>query len=907
MAWYHEVRAALVAVFQRRHQEEELAEELSFHLDMEADHIKTQDRADHQGDVDSAREASRRARKAFGNVERYKDDVRDERGSTAWDQLRRDVALSARSLLRQRGFTALSLLTLAVGIGAATTLFSVSNAVLLNPLPYAQSERVAVVWSAWEGFDQTWLSWDEYEAWKAGVRSFEDVGLFGDGTITISGSDASERVRFAQIGAPVIPILGVKPLLGRNFTEEEDSPNSARVIILSHALWQRRYEADPQIIGREIQVDGAGATVIGVMPQGFKLPLDFGSDGPTLAWMPLATNAEDQGATPGPAFSPGGRGNHNFYAVARLTDNATSTSANRELASLVAALVRDGVLPAERRFRAYAVAVDDQIMGTVRPVLFIALGAAALLLLIACANVAALLLLRSDQRRRELAVRVALGAGDARVARFVLTETVLIAALGGAAGTAIAFLGAAAARRFAPASFPRMAETYVDGRVVACALALTLLAVLVAGIVPALSAARIPPAAALKDGGRNASVGGARTLWRRALVVGEIVFAVVIVVGAGLMIRSVRGLSAVDRGFDGSGVLSMQISTPATWYPEAGQVAAFWRDLTERVSTVPGVQSVGSARLLPLASEMGDWGLQVEGYTPPPNQGTPGDWQVVTPGYFETMGLRLISGRFLAAGDDMAGPLALVVNREFVSAYLEGRAALGTSVRIGGRAEGPAYTIVGVVDDVRQNGLIREVKPQFYATLAQFAIAPANVRRSMYLVVRGGGDPRAFISPVRQIVQQIDPRLPISEIRTVGEVFDAAITAELFAMRLLTLFGALALGLSALGVYGVVSQAVVQRKQEFAIRAALGATPRTLLRLSLSVGMKQALAGLAVGLVTAAIAARSLGVLLYGVNAWDPITFAGAAAVATAVTLAASSLPAWRAAQRSPVESLLED
>ena len=900
MAWFHEARAALTAIFRRHRQEAELAEEMQFHLEMEAAH-----RQQHAGDEAGA--AQREARRAFGSVERHKDDVRDERGAMAWDQVRRDVGLSLRSLRRRAGFTSLVVATLGLGIGATTTLFGVANAVLLKPLPYANPEGIAVLWSAWTGYDQTWLSWDEYEVWDAEIPAFTDVALFTDGTITLTAGDVPERIRYGSVGAGLFPILGVAPMYGRNFTEAEDQPNGDRVIMLSHALWEQRFNADPSIVGTAIQVDGSAATVIGIMPPGFRLPLDFGRDGPTLAWMPNATDAVSQGATPGVAFNGVGGGSHGWYGVARLAPGATLDAANQQLADKVAQLTRDGAYLETRHHRTFAVGVTEQVTGRIRPVLLITMGAVVLLLLIACANVAALLLVRGEHRRRELAVRVALGAGSARLSRLLLTESTLLAIAGGAVGIGLASLGAAGARRFAPAAFPRIAETEVDATMIAVAVVATVVTALLAGVFPALHSAHVAPASDLKEGGKGATVGGARLRWRQGLVTTEIALAVVLVIGAGLMVRTVRHLLAVDRGFDGRGVLSMQVSTPSTWYADSIQVSAFWAELTRQVGELPRVTAVGAVRQIPLASEMGDWGLRVEGYSPPPNVGAPGDWQVVTPGYFETMGLRLREGRFLDARDDMQGPLAMVVNKSFVKAYIADRPPLGTRVQIGSNQPNrPAYTIVGVVDDVRHNGLTRNVKPQFYATLAQFATAPGSTRRSMHLVLRVDGNPRALITPIRQIIRTIDPRLPVSEIQVWDDVLAAAMAEQAFAMRILSLFGTLALGLALLGVFGVVSQVVMQRQHEFGIRAALGATPFTVMRLSLGTGLRQVMLGLTAGVAVALLSTRLLQQLLHGVGASDPLTFAAVALLTALATLLASVIPAWRVARRSPSTVLFE-
>jgi putative ABC transport system permease protein len=891
VAWYHEIQSALQALLRRRRQEREMAEELRTHIEMETQYNMRQGL--------SPDESRAHASRAFGSVERYKDEVRDERGSRWFDNLRQDLRFAWVSLRRRSGFTSLVVLTLALGIGATTALFGVVKAVLLTPLPYGQPESIAVIWSAWKGFPQTWLSYDEYEAWSTEIKSFAGVGLFSDGSLTLSDRGESERVRSAQVGANVFPILGVSPILGRSFTPEEDRPNGPRVIALGYDLWQRRFGGDPSIIGRAVQVNGAASTVVAVMPSGFRLPLDFGSDGRTEAWIPIATQASDQGAVPGPAFQQGG-GSHGFYAVARLAPGATVAGANRELTAFVAHLVSDKIYPPEMQFRAFAVSVDDQVTGRIRPALIVLFAAVGFVLLIACANVTGLLLVRGETRRRELAVRVALGAGTRRLTRLLLSESAVLALLGAGAGVGLAALGLWLVRRTAPPGLPRMAEATLDPLLLAFALGVAVLAAFLCGVLPALQAGRVAPANELKEGGRSATAGAGKLRWRQTLVSVEVALAVILVVGAGLMIRSVSNLFAIDAGFDPKGVLTMRLSTPSTWYQDSTRVVSFWDELQRRVAAVPTVKSVAAVRLLPLAAEMGDWGLQVEGYTPPPNEGTPGDWQVVTPGYFETMGLRLVSGRVFDARDGLQGPLALIVNRRFADKYFAGRPALGGRVRIGGSDDSLTYTVVGVVDDVRHNALTREVKAQFYATLAHFARAPGNTMRSMSLVVRTEQDPRALIGQVRSLIREMDPRLPISDIRTMDEVVGTSIAEPRFAMELLGLFGALALVLSAIGIFGIVSQVVASRGHEFGIRAALGATPRALVMLSLGSGLRQAAVGLALGVILSLVLTRAMVQLLHGVKPTDPITLIGVILVTGLVVLVASAAPARRAARTQP-------
>jgi putative ABC transport system permease protein len=893
MAWYHEIVSSLGALFGRRRRDTEMEEEVRFHIEME-----TRRNVEMGLSNDAARD---RAMRQFGGVERHKDGVRDERGTSWFYDGWNDVRFAMRSLSRRAGFAGVATITLALGIGASTTLFGVIKRVLLTPLPYGNPESLAMVWSAWKGFDQTWLSYDEWEGWKARIPAFADIGLYFDGSATFDG-DAPERVRTATVHGHLFSILGVKPIHGRLFNAEEDRPGGPAVVILGNALWQRRFGGDPAMVGRTVQISGRTFSVVGVMGPDFRLPLDFGAAGRTEAWFPLATDAQQQGAVPGPAF-PNNGSNHGFYAVARLAPGATAETANAQLRTLVAELEKFGYM-ANVNFHAYAVPVAEQITGRVKPVLLVVFGAVVLVMLIACANVAGLLLVRGESRRRELAVRVALGAGTRRLMRLLIAESAVLAAVGGGAGVALAVAGTRLLRANAPAALPRVAETSIDWSVLAFALAVSIVAALLAGVLPAFQATRIAPAGDLREGARGATTGRARLRWRQSLVAAEVALAVVLVVGAGLMIRSVRNLLAIDAGFRAEGVLTLRLSTPSTWYPDSVRVASFWGDLQRKVSAIPGVTHVGAVRLLPLATEMGDWGLRVQGYTPPPNQGTPGDWQIVTPGYFETMGLTLREGRFFDARDDMVGPLAMIVNRTFVDRYLAGRSPLGSQVQISGSDSAKVYTIVGVVNDVRHNTLVTQVKPEFYATLAQFAVAPGNTRRSMSLVVRTGGDPARLVAPVRAAIRDMDKRLPVSEVRTMRDIVNSAIAGPRFAMELLGLFGVLALLLSAIGIFGIVSQVVTARSQEFGIRAALGATPRELVTLSLRSGIRQALVGLGAGVAIALVLTRAMTTMLHGVTPADPLTFVGVVVVTGVVAIAASIGPARRAGKADPARVL---
>jgi predicted permease len=465
MAWYHEVVSSLRSLAGKGREEREMKEEVQFHIDMET-------RRNMQSGL-PAGEARELARRNFGGVERHQDDVRDERGTSWFDDAWGDVRFAARALARRPGVTIVAAITLGLGIGATTTLFGVVKQVLLTPLPYGNPRGVAMVWSAWKGFDQTWLSYDEWEGWKARVPAFADIGIYAEGSSTFDG-DSPERVRTGTIQANILPILEVRPMLGRNFTPEEDRPGGRPVVILGYNLWQRHFGGDPSVVGRDVQVDGSNRTVVGVMGADFRLPLDYGANGRTEAWFPLATDAAQQGAVPGPEFPRGGA-SHGYYGIARLEPGMTSDIANAQLRTIVAELEKFGYM-ANVNFHAFTVPVEEQITGRVRPVLLVVFGAVIFVMLIACANVAGLLLVRGEGRSRELAVRVALGAGSRRLARLLLAESAVLAAAGGALGIAIAVVAVRLVRANAPAGLPRVADTSLDPGVLGFALGAGLVA-----------------------------------------------------------------------------------------------------------------------------------------------------------------------------------------------------------------------------------------------------------------------------------------------------------------------------------------------------------------------------------------------------------------------------------------------
>ena len=577
--------------------------------------------------------------------------------------------------------------------------------------------------------------------------------------------------------------------------------------------------------------------------------------------------------------------------------------ANRELVRVADRLIEEGVYKGPTRFRMTAVTLRDQISGSLKPALLLLLGAVALVLVIACANVAGLLFVRGERRRRETALRAALGAAKPRLARQFLTEGIVIALVGGSLGMFLAWLGVVATRAWAPPSLGLVAGVSLNGGVLAFALATTVGTVLLFALAPALAATRISASETLKDGGRGATTGRARLRARQLMVIGEIALSVVLIVGGGLMIRTVQGIMAIDPGFRSEGVLTMELSVPTSRYADGAHVSGFFEELRHRVERLPGVQHVAAARLLPLAAQMGNWGVRVEGYTPQPNEDTPGDWQIVTPGYFETLGLHLVAGRWFDERDQTGTPPVFVISQKFANKYFAGRDPLGGRIQLMSDST-PWVTVVGVVRDVEHNELTAAPPPMFYAVHSQYEQVGRFTPRTMSLAVRTTGSPLALAGAVRAQIRALDPQMPVAHVRTMDDIVRSSIARQRFSMLLLGAFGLLALVLAVVGIYGVVAQLVAARRQEFGVRAALGASPRALVRISLLDGLRQTAAGLAIGAVVALLLTRLMRGMLYGVTTSDPVTFALALVITGAVAMAASYLPARRAGRVDPASTL---
>jgi putative ABC transport system permease protein len=683
-------------------------------------------------------------------------------------------------------------------------------------------------------------------------------------------------------------------MMGRTFTEEEANAPAPAVVVLSHGFWLRRFGGEADVLGRTLVVNGIGREIVGVMPPAFQLPTDYVIDAeePTQVWLPASLN-------------PMNRGSHGLYAAGRLAPGATIDDLNRQLTSLAAAMTEDGAYPEAMQFSPFAVSTSDEVLAGARSSLWLVFGAVGFLLLIACANVANLQLVRAEARAREMGLRSALGADRWRLVRQLLTEGAVLAVTAAAIGLVVAWLALGGLQSAALTALPRAATISLDGAVLAFSIALTAITVLLFGLVPALRAARVDLVDSLKDGSQGASAGVRRRRMRGALIVAETALAVMLLTGAGLMVRTLWSLQRIDLGFDPDRVLTMRLALPASQYDTPEKTVQFWDTLVGRVRALPGVERAGYLRVLPLASAIGDWGLQVEGYQPPPGVGSPGDWQVASAGGPEALGERLVSGRWLTDADTIGAPDVALINEAMARKYWADQDPLGRRFRMGGGDASPLIAVVGVVADVRHNGITDEIKAKFYRPIGQFHESAGSPARNTTLVIKTGvSNPYLLTESVRREIHQLDAELPVSAIQSMDDVVGRAMATPRLTGELLGLFAILALALAAVGIYGVLSYVVSERRREIGIRIAIGADRRRVLGLVMTGGLKLAVAGVALGVGGALLTTRVMAALLHGVTPFDAVAFAWAAAALLAVSAVACLIPALRATRLDPVLAL---
>ncbi len=801
--------------------------------------------------------------------------------------------IALRSLLRRPGFCIVVVITLALGIGATSAIFTVVNAVLLKPLPYRAPDRLAMIWSRWNNFDKTWLSEAEYEDYQRQTGLFEDVAAWSaNGEAAVTGDEAAaESVPSAGMTANMLSVLGMTPAVGRTFTPLEDVPNGPAVAMIGYELWMRRWHGDPSLVGRTIAIDGQPTRVVGVLPRDFKFPLEFQSRRTAQIVQPAGLNR-----------SAPQRGSHGYYGIGRLKPGVTPDGATRDLRSLAARWTEEGLYPKDMRFTVFSVSLLDEVSGNVRVAIAVLGAAVALLLMLTCANVANLVLTRADSRSREVAVRSALGASFGDILRLSLTESLTLGVAGGALGLGFAWAGVRLLVLRAPTTIPRASELAVDWHVVAFTVLLSVGTGVLFGLAPLARMSGLDLSNALRDG-RGQSGGLDRRRGRTLLVVSEMAFAVLLLVGAGLTIRSFANLSRIDAGFDANNVLTARLALPASKYATVESANNFYRNLGDAVRQLPGVRAAGFIRVLPLENDIGDAGLRIRGKLVPPNQpGYQGDWQAASAGYFEAMKIKLVKGRYFDQRDSYDGQPVIAINEALAKAYFPGEDPIGQGIQVGQDTTWRA--VVAVVADVRHNSLIAPAKRGFYLPEDQWSKAYGNPRRAMTLVVRTSGDPREILTPIERIVHGMDADLPLTQQLTMSDVLASATQEQRFTMALMALFATLALVLAAVGIYGVISYSVSQRTKEIGIRIALGADVRTVRALVLRQGMMPAVAGVAVGLVAAVALTRYLATLLYGVTPLDAATFAIIPGVLLVVAAASVLIPAVRAARVEPVSAL---
>jgi putative ABC transport system permease protein len=809
----------------------------------------------------------------------------------------RDLRVAARVLLKSPGFTAAAVICLALGIGGTSAIFSVVHAVLLRPLGYRDPGTLVRLYTEFPkfpngGLRRFWTSPPEYDELKRNLQSWASLDAWTTGGVNLAGAANPIRVTSASVTGGLFPTLGVSPELGRAITPQDDVPGAPIAVLLSHDLWQRAFGGDRGIVGRVIQVNGTNATVAGVMPPAFSFPPGE-LDAPEL-WLPLQLPAPD----------PHGRGSHFLYLLGRLKPGVPLSQAQDEMARHVRDSP-DRIGPKNHPFSPedhplVAYGLQNEVVRTIRPALWTLMGAVAFVLLIACVNVANLLLARAEARQKEIAVRKALGASTGQLLRQFTTEGLLLSAGGATLGLLLAMAGLSVMVAAGKASIPRASEVAIDPTVLGVTIAISLLTALFFGFAPIAQIAGGTLHDALKAaGGRGASGSVAGNRFRSVLVSSEMALALILLIGSGLMIKAFWKLSEVNPGFRPEGVLTVRVSLPPTVYPKAENQDRFWKNVQERVAAIPGVTSATAMSGLPPERPIDANDTQIENFTPVP--GGPGHnidyWQIVGDRFFETMGVSLLEGRLFDARDVDGSAPAVIINHTMARAYYGNESPIGRRIRPG--FQDPWRTIVGVVQDVKNAGLDKPAGTELFLPERQ-----GSPRRQVYLAVRTAGDPRSLIAAVRAAVRDVDPSLPLAQVRTMDEVLAGARSRPRFLTTLLGLFSATALLLAAIGLYGVISYSVTRRMTEFGIRMAMGANASDVLALVLSHGLKLAAVGILAGAIGALMLARLISGLLFGVSSFDPVTFGAMALLLAAVTVIACMVPARRATQVDPSSAL---
>lgn len=819
-----------------------------------------------------------------------------------------EIRFAIRSLAKSPAFVIIAIATLALAIGANSAVFSLINALLIRPLPYQEPSRIALIWEqfATQGLDRIPCSPPEYLDLEKEFQSGTGLAAFNYQTFNLGGGDLPERISGAAVTSSLFPLLGVEPIKGRTFAREEQGEGHDDVIVISERLWKRRFNADPMFVGKTLLLNGRSYTVIGVMPAKFEFPIPlFGVQGNQFAervdiWKPVAFTKNELAE----------RGSRSYGMITRLRPGVSLGQAQAELDKIISnwkQTYKDNY--SGGGFGAKIYALHDQVVGGMRTGLAILLGAVAFVLLIACANLATMLLARASARERELAIRVALGAGRWRLLRQMLTESVLLALVGAAFGIFLSVWGLELLKQIGARTIPRLAEVNIDLVVLMVTAVAAVGTGILFGMIPAFASAKPELTEALKEGGRSSTTGARRNQLRNSLVVAEIALALVLLVGAGLLLKSYARVQNIDPGFDRRNILTAEVDLAETKYPQRGSdnynhgaaMTNFWDEALRRVQQLPGVEAAAFTIVLPLSGSNTDSSFSIEGAPIRPNEPGPDEeLRIVTADYFRVLKTPLLRGRFFTEGDNADAPGVVIVNDALARKYWRNEDPLGKRITFGDPRKPDAkwLTIVGIVRSIRHRALDIDPAPEYYLALQQ------RPQSSMILAVRSKQDPRSLSSAVRREIQSIDPDQPIANVRTLETVTADSVAPRRMSMVLLGAFAGIALLLAGVGIYGVISYLVVQRTHEIGVRMALGAQRSDVLRLVVGHAAKLVGIGSVIGLVLALMSTRTLSALLYNVGAFDAATFAFVIIALAAVALLASYIPALRATRADPMIAL---
>jgi putative ABC transport system permease protein len=853
----------------------EVGEEIDFHLSLDATHQRF------------GPDGRWLARRRFGNIGRYQEETRAMSGLGFFDQLGQDARFAFRTFRHAPLFTAVGVLTIALGIGATAAIFSVVHSVVLRPLPYPDADRIVMVWMENHrlGLREDFHSYPNLADLKSQNRSLSHLAPFSEGGYNLTGAGEPVRIVAGSLPAEALAVLGARPMMGRLYDAANETEGNDAVVLLSYGLWQSAFGASPSIVGREVELNGRKRTVVGVMPRGFAFPSER-----TQVWVPLVVPEQVKTA----------RSWYYYPAIGKLAPGVTLSQARADLAAIAERLAEQ--YPSNRDNGVYVLPLPEQVVGpALRTALWVMLGAVAAVLLIACANVANLLLSRAAVREREVSVRLALGASTRRLVRQLLTESVLLSALGGIVGVLLAWGGLRVLQSMAPSDLPRLDGVGVNGVVLLVTSLVTILTGILFGMAPAAQSARGPLSDALREGGRGGTAGQSGQRLRRTIVAGQLALVVVLLTGAGLLIRTFVTLQQTQLGFRPEGLLTMTLQLPRNRYGQPGRAREFYGNLLERLRTLPGVTGAAHISTLFLSKTPNSGNITIENREPQPLE-PEATFDAVSPGFFETLGARLVDGRFFTAADRDSAPPVAVVNQHFARYYWPNGSAIGKRFVFGGpgndTTQNPWVTVVGVVGDMRRTGLDTPVRNEIFTPHAQGPTLAGIV------VVRTNGDPLALASAARAAVREIDKDQPVSSIRTMEAEISRLLAQRRFSMTLVGAFAGLALVLAVIGAYGVTSYLVSQRTREIGVRIALGAAPSSVTRLVVLDGMRVALAGIGLGVLGALLTTRVASALLYGVSPRDPLTLGIVVAVLVMAAAFANYFPARRAARVDPLQAL---